>query len=762
MMNDHCAMIDKVTGREVALRAVAVRGLVNGLSVNWQVTQQFANREKMPIEAVFTFPLPADATLCSLKILTGDKTIVTHVEEREKAFEDYDAAISSGDGAYLLDRERADLFVMNLGNILPGQSIEVQIEMFQLLHGAANGARVAFPVAVVPKYFPAASTTEITEWERITPDFVAKVPYGFSLAVKIVQSCRISLVESPSHPIRVVYGDNEADITLSQANTVPDTDVVISFELAEHIKPRVSRCNFLGREHLLFEVFPEFTADAGDSSRRKELAFVVDCSGSMEGDAIREAVNALQLCVRSLNEGDLFQIICFGSSYEVLFDHPRVLDDTTLAEASAKIARITAKMGGTEILPALKAAVASLSVEFADIVLFTDGAVGNEKAVFDFVAANQGRCRFFPFGIGNGVSESLIRGIAERGRGQPEFVFPGERIEAKVLRQFNRMASPFLSNVSIDWGCKGVEAVPALIPAVFSGEVFRVAARIKEGKALPADLNVELHAQLGDRQLVFNAEAVISAANSVPARWWAQQRINDLEAGAAEVAAGSRQKRGPDRTKQTIIELAKAYGIICSLTSMIGFEERSDQQKNNGQVELRRVPVMLPAGRDFMASQPLGAKSSGFGSILNCMSACYAPASLIAREESQGLFSSTVSRLRNAFAQPDPAPAAKEARGTAIPLGSDKCEDKLIEILMHAGADGLFKKSDELLALIGVNEPEFAAWLSKAPASLKAPERQKYAMTILVKDYLERHFADRKDLWAAIVVKGEKRTQKMH
>ena len=754
MINDHCAMIDKVSGREVALRAVAVRGMVNGLTVNWQVTQQFANHEKVAIEAVFTFPLPADATLCSLKILTGDKTIVTHVEEREKAFEDYDSAISAGDGAYLLDRERADLFVMNLGNILPGQRVEVQIEMFQLLHARANGARVAFPVAVLPKYFPAASTADITEWERITPDYVARVPYGFSLVLKIIQSGRISLIESPSHPIRVVCGDNEADITLSQANTVPDTDVVINFELAEHLKPRVSHCNFLGRQHLLFEIFPEFAAEEGGSSLRKELAFVVDCSGSMQGAAIREAVNALQLCVRSLNEGDLFQIICFGSSYQALFDQPQVLDAASLATASAKIARISADMGGTEILPALQAAVASLSVEFADIILFTDGAVGNENAVFDFVTASRGRCRFFPFGIGNGVSESLIRGIAERGRGQPEFVFPGERIEAKVLRQFNRMASPFLANVCIDWGCKGVETVPALIPAVFSGEVFRVACRLKEGKALPAELNVELCARLGDRQLVFKAETVSSAVNSVPARWWAQQRINDLEAGVAEPAVGSQQKRGADRTKRTLIELAKAYGMICSLTSMIGCEKRCDQQKNDGKVELRRIPVMLPAGRDFMAAQAVGGKGLGIGSFYNCLIAC---------EDSKSLFSSTMSTLRHVFAEADPAPApaAKEVRGAAIFLGSGKGEDMLIEILMHAGADGLFKKSDELLNLLGVDEHAFALWLAKAPATLNKPERQQYAMTILVKNYLEKHFAERKDLWAAIVAKGEKRLQKM-
>lgn len=766
MKSEHCALINKATGKEVALKALGVKGLVSGLNTSYEITQKFANDEAVAIEAVFTFPLPADATLSGLKIITGDKTIVTRPEEREKAFEEYDAAIQEGNGAYLLDQERPDLFVVNLGNILPQQQIEVQISMFQLLQANNDGARLSFPVAVVPKYFPAASAAQITEFERITPDFASKVPYGFSFALKLVQSGRIRLVESPSHPIRVEYGENEADVSLYQPSAMPDTDVVINFACGEKLASMLSHCNFDGKEHLLFELAPEFPADDA-TPRPKEVVFVVDCSGSMQGDSIREAVNALQLCVRSLNEGDMFQVICFGNSWRALFDKPQVLNDESLARVTSSIAAIDADMGGTEILSALQAAVKNMTHEFSDMILFTDGAVGNEEEVFNFVTSKKHRCRVFPFGIGNGTSESLINGIAERGNGKAEFVFPGERIEAKVLRQFNRLAAPFLADVSITWNCGDVEQVPAKIPAIFAGETIRIGGRLKDGRQLPAGLRVELKAMLGDRELVFACESPYAGAGRVPALWWAQQRINELENNDPECVSGSRQQRGgSDKKQKTIIELSKAYGIICSLTSMIGIEERSADQKNDGKVELRRVPVMVPARRDFMAD---GATALGAGAMFSrafmAAPCCPAPAALtgsIPAGPKKAMPPVQARKCRMESREMAKTYSAKfdmSESDEAISLGSGSGDDLLVEILLHAGADGMFAMSEKLLELLGTTAKEFELWLAKAPTHLLAPEKQKFAMTALVKQRLETVYADKKDLWATIITKSDRKMQ---
>lgn len=763
MSNIYCSLHDKTNDRLVPLQAVAVKGVVNGLSVSWQITQRFTNNEKKAIEAVFSFPLPAGATLGSLRILTGDRVITAVAEEREKAFEKYDEAISEGDGAFLLDQERPDLFVMSLGNLLPGQQVEVQLGMFQLLEAQADSARVSFPVVIVPRYFPAASAAEMSEWERITPDYAARVPYGFSFNLKIMQNSALRTVESPSHPIRVELGHNEAEVHLAQTSVMPDKDIVVTFSLAEKIKPSVTHCVFNGREHLLVELFPEIETE--EPAAPKEVVFVVDCSGSMQGDSIREAVNALQLCVRSLNEGDYFQIVCFGSSFRRLFKKPQVLNDQSLEEASRLISGIGADMGGTEILPAMQVAVEGLQTEFASLVLFTDGEVGNEKEVIDFAVSSRSRCRVFSFGIGNGVSESLVRGVADRSGGAAEFVFPGERIEPKVLRQFKRLSSPILSEITADWSFGGLEIAPLSFNRLFSGEVIRFAARADSGKSLPADLKVTLSAMCGAKKLVYTAEAPRLSVSSVPALWWAQKSIEMLDNGESKIASGSNQGRKKIKNADAgMIEISKEYGIICSKTSYIGIEERSKNEKNDGRVELRRIPVMVPAGRDFMGSV------AGAGIISRCcnyladsFAACISPAPAALRslnEDSGKCYSAPVSRSMPS------GPGADRVAKSAIempfvPSAPAGKEDRIVEILVFAGSDGLFKHSEKLLSLIAASEADFAAQLALAPAGLTPADKEKFAMSLLVKTYLENNCQPEKDLWSAIVEKGWRKLQAM-
>ena len=761
MSNVYCSLHDKTNDRLVPLQAVAVKGVVDGFSVSWQVIQRFTNNEKKAIEAVFSFPLPAGATLSSLKIITGDRIITAVTDEREKAFERYDEAISEGNGAFLLDQERPDLFVMSLGNLLPGQQVEIQLSMFQLLEAQADSARVSFPVVIVPRYFPAASAAEISEWERISPDYAARVPYGFSFNLKIIQNSALRTVESPSHPIRVEFGRNEADINLSQASVMPDKDIVVNFSLVEKIQPGITRCVFKGREHFLVELFPEIEAE--ESTAPKEVVFVVDCSGSMQGDSIREAVNALQLCVRSLNEGDYFQIVCFGSNHQRLFKKPQVLNDQTLEEATRLISCIGADMGGTEILPAMQAAVQGLQTEFASLMLFTDGEVGNEKEVIDFAVSSRGKCRVFSFGIGNGASESLVRGVADRSGGAAEFVFPGERIEPKVLRQFKRLSAPILSEIEAAWECSGLEAVPAVFNRLFSGEVIRLAARAEPGKALPDKLKVTLSAMCGAKKLAFTAESPRLSVGSVPALWWAQKRIEILENGENKIGSGSNQGRKKTKNADSeMIELSKEYGIICAKTSLVGVEERVGSEKNDGRVELRRVPVMVPAARDFMGSV------AGSGIISRCCtyladsfaaSISPAPAILRSLNEDSGRGFSLMSR------RPPPSGAGNDGGAKSaielpsVPSAPAGKEDRIIEILVFAGSDGLFKHSKRLLGLIDASEADFAAQLAIAPAGLASADREKFAMSMLVKAYLENNCQPEKDLWSAIIEKGRRKLQ---
>ncbi len=757
MNKKDCVLIDQKTGKEVALKSINVKGVVTGLSCEWQITQKFANLKKVALEAVYSFPLPDEATLAGMKIVTGDRTIVTRPEEKEDAFEQYDEAIQQGNAAFLLDQERPDFYVLSLGNLLPDQEVEVKITLFQLLNAQKQSARLCFPVAVVPKYFPAGKFAEAQEWERVEPDFAAEVPFGFNLSLKLQQDSRIRLVESQSHPIRVANDANSAEVSLYQANTVPDKDVVISFELAEPFKPALRRCTYNGHEHLLFEVIPEF-GNENDMPGAKEVLFVVDCSGSMDGSSIKEAVKALQLCLRSLNEGDIFQVICFGSSFRQLFKKPLVFNQSSLEAATREIAAIRADMGGTEILQALEAAVKSFSLEYSSIILFTDGAVGNEDEVIGFAAGHKSRCRIFTFGIDNGASHNMIMNVARASGGMAEFVFEGERIEPKVLNQFRRLSTPALNNIRMDWGASDIETATANPPAIFSGDVVRFAARCRpDGISNSA---VKLTAQYNNIDLGWSSASMADSPTQIPALWWAKQRIQELERG--EVDAGSRQqRRSAKKTNSEIIKISKSYGIISSLTSLVGIEERNAETKNDGKPELRRIPVMIPAGRDFMQTPVVGA--------LYCMTpTSFQRRSMAGVRESGGIVSRLADLCASVAGYVSGPPAESALKETAeidggfsstpsAPAARDGSEDVLVKILMHAGANGMFAYSQELLDLLEATDEEFTDYLAKVPAGPAESARRDNAMTLLVRDRLEQRFQPQHAMWAAIAAKIDRK-----
>ena len=73
----------------------------------------------------------------------------------------------------------------------------------------------------------------------------------------------------------------------------------------------------------------------------------MDRSGSMNGDSIEAVRRALQLCLRSLEEGDAFDVVGFGSTFQTLFGAPRPYAQASLDEASAHVERLQADLGGT-------------------------------------------------------------------------------------------------------------------------------------------------------------------------------------------------------------------------------------------------------------------------------------------------------------------------------------------------------------------------------------------------------------------------------
>ena len=592
-------------GRSIPLRGVEVEGEVLGAHARVRVRQRYRNEGRAPVEAVYTFPLPADATVSAFTMTCEGRTSEGVVKEREEAFRAYDDAVVAGHGAALLDRERSNVFTATVGNLLPGEETVIEVEYLQRVQADEGALRWMIPTLVAPRYIPgapdgdrtahgeAAPTDRVPDADRITPPRVRDVPYGLRLDL-VFDLGREVRVESPSHAIATEREGSRVRVRFHQDEVALDRDVVLTARgvdegaaptrsLVAHRAPGADGYFALG-------FVPDLWSLGAEASRRACVVFLVDVSGSMEGDSIREARAALKLCLRHLRAGDVFNIIAFSSGHTAFAKGPTEFSQQRLDAADRWVDALRAD-GGTELMAPLLEAVKS--APGGVVVLLTDGQVGNEDEILRATLQARGDrgARVCSFGIGTNVSDALLRDLARDTGGAVEFIHPGERIDEKVVAQFSRAVAPRIADVTVRFtGVDVGEVAPARAPDVVDGVPWSLFARYTAGGAGHAELTGTYDAKPFTLQLPLDLPEEVT--RPAVAKLWAAERIRDLDDVRVE-------GRRADAMKKRITELSVEHGVASRYTSFVVIERRSGERRASGMPETQVVPVGMPAGWDM-------------------------------------------------------------------------------------------------------------------------------------------------------------------
>jgi Ca-activated chloride channel family protein len=301
-----------------------------------------------------------------------------------------------------------------------------------------------------------------------------------------------------------------------------------------------------------------------------------------------------------MTHGCTFNIVGFGSKYQALFSESRAYDEASLAEASDHVRSIHASFGGTEILPALQFVLGQPRQPGRprQVVVLTDGEVTNTDAVIALAQQHAAHSRIFTFGIGAGSSQHLVKGLARAGNGSAEFIYPGERIEPKVVRMFGRLMSTALADVQVAWGRLDAKQMPSTVPPIFAGGRLLLYAFVNEPSTRLAPATIQLTATSPTGPVSFDVQLDPSRAveGRTVATLAARARIRELEESAEWTGArGSRQReRKTTSASREIIELSIRYGLMSRETSFVAVEVRETPVL--GDMQLRRIPIALTAG----------------------------------------------------------------------------------------------------------------------------------------------------------------------
>ncbi|KAL8803861.1 MAG: hypothetical protein Q9182_002917 [Xanthomendoza sp. 2 TL-2023] len=426
--------------------------------------QTFSNPSTKPIkQCIYTFPMYDGVSVVAFTCRVGDRLLRGIVKEKNQAKATFDAALSRGETAGLLEQlpQASDVFSTRLGNIPPNEKVHVEITYVgELKHDAeADGIRHTVPTHIAPRYGSLPSSSVING-----PGAQENGGISITIDVSMAEGSLIRGVQSPTHPIAVTMGNTstsrttdptmqQASATLSLRSTELDKDFVVIVLTKDTGMPKAlleTHQSIPNQQAMLLTLVPKFSLPRSSP----EIVFVADRSGSMQSN-IPTLISALKVFLKSLPLGVKFNICSFGSKHSFLWPKSQAYSRDSVAEALAHVEGFDADCGGTETHSALAATIENRYQDIpCEVMLLTDGDIWNQEALFSYLN-EQGKksvagLRVFALGIGNGVSHALIEGVARAGNGFAQTVNNDEKLDSKVIRMLKGGLSPHTTDYSLE------------------------------------------------------------------------------------------------------------------------------------------------------------------------------------------------------------------------------------------------------------------------------------------------------------------------
>lgn len=440
------------------LLATDVSVKVNGVIAEVTVRQDYCNRGKLPINGRYVFPASTRAAVHGMTMKVGNDIVRAKVKEKEVAQKEFEQAKVEGKSASLLQQHRPNVFSMDISNIMPGDTISVELAYTEHLVPQDGTYEFVYPTVVGPRYANRsdASAPQSDKW--IANPYLReglKSPSRFSLNAVVTSAVAIQELKCTSHKTGISWeGMSTARLKLDESEKDGgNRDYILRYRLSGGtIASGMLLHEGDDEKFFLLTVQPPERLKI-DQIPPREYIFVVDVSGSMHGFPLNTSKELLKDLIGNLREQDLFNVILFAGASSMMA--PRSIKATTenLAQAVALIDGQSGG-GGTELAPALTRAltVPADNGYSRNIIVATDGYIGGEREVFSLIRKNIGEANVFAFGIGSSVNRYLIEGIAKAGMGEP-FVVTRPAEASDIAEQFRiYISSPVLTDIVVDYG----------------------------------------------------------------------------------------------------------------------------------------------------------------------------------------------------------------------------------------------------------------------------------------------------------------------
>jgi Ca-activated chloride channel family protein len=519
-----------------------------------RVEQTFRNDSSRQLEATYLFPVPKGASVRRFSMWVDGKEVNGELVEAGKARQIYTDIVRRTQDPGLLEYMDANLIRLRVFPVPAHGDQKLSLSFTSVAHSDGGLIEYTYPLRADSK---SAATLE-----------------SFSLDVKLKSQHAIQSVYSPSHPVTVTRaGDRQAHVHYEQAHATLDKDFQLYFSSGGKdvgLTALLHRPETRSDGHFLLLISPRAELSTAKPLPR-DMVFVLDTSGSMQGKRILQAKAALKFCLNNLGPQDRFGLIHFATTVDRHTPGLVKAGAAQIRRAQQWVDGLEA-VGSTDINSALTAALEmrpSDSGRTFTIVFFTDGqpTVGeiNPDRILENVAArNTANTRIFTFGVGDDVNAVLLDRLADRTRSVSTYVRESEDIEAKVSGLYTKISHPVLTGLKLNFGSdvKISEVYPPQLPDLFHGSQLVVLGRYKGH----GHTRVTLTGSAGHENKEFVYEVNFPSRTKEDRAFvedlWARRKVGYL----------LDQLRGSGENKEVmeeVVRLAKRYGIATPYTSYL-------------------------------------------------------------------------------------------------------------------------------------------------------------------------------------------------
>ena len=600
------------------------------------VVQTFINPTKAPLHATYLFPLNKNAAVHGMQMEIGNEIVEAKIKKKEKAKEIFKKAKEEGKAASLLTQHRPNMFTQKIANLIPGLPIKVTLRYVQTIPKIDNDYRLVVPLIVGPRYQPlvpddapiignpmAVGLKKITnkttygQWEI---DALPEYPMVFgpkvtsqvdrdrvSIKVHLKAAIPFSKIVSNTHELKISGTGNEKVVTLLGDRTIDNRDFVLNYRLSganTQAGLLVHRDKKQGYFSLLIE--PPAIPREQDITPR-EMVFVLDTSGSMEGEPMDASKVFMRHAMRNLRQDDYFRIIHFGDNASELTNGPVKATRKNMLQGLSYISKLKAS-GGTEITPAIRKAFSSprINQTVRVVVFLTDGYIGNENEVLKLIHKKIDDARIYAFGVGTSVNRFLLSEMGRVGRGFARYIDPTENPNEVAIKLAHKLESPILTDISIDWRkLKVSDVTPQIIPDLFSGDSIRIQGKY-EGLGLETiQVQGKVRGKNGSLPLLLNLpkDNYYEESTSAIPLVWARSTISDYMRQINTPKAMKVSGLSNEELEFKVTTLGLNHSLATRWTSFVAVPRRV-VNPNPGITPNRKVPLPMVKGTTTNAYPP--------------------------------------------------------------------------------------------------------------------------------------------------------------